>query len=105
VTVKPSFFQPVQNPLRPPKFVPLSEVGPSAHPVFLHIRDQLPQGLRDRLGLKIEMDSYFLGCTAVFFTEDGKQFKARLGPTTMPDGWAASTLIPDELIAHMCLVV
>ena len=98
-------IKPQPNPLRPAPFTPLSDCTELAHPVLHFIAEQLPQGLRDRLGVWIDMDSYFIGCTATFFTRDGQQFKTRLEPVKISNGRHASARIPDAFLAHLCLVV
>jgi hypothetical protein len=87
------------------RWVPLADMNAvRCHPVFAAIYNQLPEGVRERLSVRLRMDPYFIAATAVFVTEDGREFETRLQPTTLSDGRVAAVLIPEAFIAYLCLV-
>jgi len=100
-------------PLSPPRYsparqrcVPLGDAVETAiHPVFSAIYRQLPEGLRDRLSVRLQMDCYFIACVATFSTEDGREFETRLTPMELPDGKVGAARIPEWFVAHLCLII
>jgi hypothetical protein len=87
------------------RWVPLAGMDAvRCHPVFAALYEQLPEGLRERLSVRLRMDPYFIAAIAVFVTEDGREFETRLQPTQLSDGRNAAVLIPEAFLAYLCLV-
>jgi hypothetical protein len=87
---------------------PFRSIGESRllrSPLFLAIRDQLPEGVARRVMVTLITDPYFLATKATFMTEDGRAFDVTLEPMTLPNGKWACARVPELFIAHLCVAL
>ena len=97
---------PSTGPRSRPSFKPIGDYDPDrCHEVLAAIWHQLPEGVRDRVAVEVTTDAYFLATHATFTTQDGREFKTRLGSMLLSNGKPACVKVPEFFLAEMCLML
>jgi len=82
-------------------YTPLDHLPPTTHLVLLAIRDQLPEGVRRRVGVEVQTDPYYLGTVATFITYRGDCYTMRLTSMSYRDK-IVSARVPEPFVIHLC---
>ncbi len=80
-----------------PRDLPVSDITQVVY-------EQLPDGIRQKLSVKVSADSYRLVAKAHFKDEQGREFECTLQSTRV-SGRDIACVVPEVFIAHLCAVV
>lgn len=68
------------------------------------VSDQLPEGVRKKLGVRVERDAYGFRAKAKFSDAAGRSFECELEAVEF-SGRLFACRVPETFITHLCAVV